>query len=275
MDAAVETSAGTAPPLPAPRDRMSLLGSLAGITAVTAGAIYTYGALTKMTVLWGADQKVADTLPLFSLEQLLLAGISELMQLGLWLLLLATIVILAGDIFEHGARRRKATPRSQPGTRQGRSRSRIRNWSGWPYVAYVGASLLLLVLVLTADLSSLIAIAAGGAAFFYGRMLKVSRVRGVLGLSLLLATIIFVSNYFAPEPLPTVELAVQNSRAPVKGTLITRTDESWYVAIGQDRFEVIPAAQVTKASVHSRQQSEDTTLFEWVTGDKFLGLPRE
>lgn len=251
----------------------SVLASLAGITALTAGAVYTYGALTKMTVLWGADQKAADTLPLFSLEELLVAGISELLQIAVWTVVLLTVAMLAMDFPEHRSFIRRVRGRDE---QAGRKReSRVRYWRGWPYVALVVVAIGLVLVLVTAHVTDLIAYGAGAAAFFYGRMLRVSRGRGIVGLALIFATVIFVSNYFDPEPLPTVELTIKDSRTPVKGSLITKGDDSWYVAVGKERFDVIPVAEVTRIRLQSRQEPQPKSLFESITGDKFLGLPRD
>lgn len=245
------------------------LRTIAGGAAVFLGAIYAYGAVIKAGQLNDADQSVTDTLPLVPLEQLLVAGINELLPLLAAAFILSMLVIALAERVNAGMGKQKSREtsdgkkdiRSDPTTRRPSPR--------WAKYFWISAAVLWLIwAAFTASWASLLLFAEITAGSWYAAS-HWTTPRGNAIFTLMAVSLYFVAlAYFAPDPLPRVEMKLSNG-SEVHGALIASTGATWYLATGDHRWTAIQSSKMEKVSVEAVEKETPESVYHAITGKDF------
>jgi hypothetical protein len=241
---------------------LASLRGYAGLTALVLGGVYGYGALKKATELRGAHQTVRDTLPLVPLEQLLVTGITAALGIAAVLIfgLLLALVIAEWQV------RREETPTERPeGDGDG-------FWSRASSYAPVVLGLSILIVLLIGTVAAYLLVAQVTLITWFSSTAHLRRRMYLAGVVTVGVATLLVLNYLDPDPLPKASITTERGDH-VGGSLIAATGDTWYVAIADQHFVAVRADEVRKATVESLKDEDEESVFEQVTGSKFLGLP--
>jgi hypothetical protein len=277
---------------------------LPGIAAAFGGALYAIGASVWSAQLRDAGLVVHDALPIVPLSQLLSRGIDTALRFGA-IVALAALAFGAGlyvDNRRHRARHARGSLWVPPlpwalEAAQARQLQRppghatavrlmtvIRrgpDWLAGMALACLLGALLCLMAISLVGISYVLALAPWPVvavlipvttvnALGLARAIRTGRARryfiisqawsfGAIVVASLLLALIF------PEPLPRVRVDIVGGR-PIRGTLITETDQVLFVGTARKRFMGVPMAKVQTISAESRKRQPERSLFEVVSG---------
>ena len=242
------------------------------------GVVYVYGALIKATQFHGASQSITDTLPLVPLEQILLAGINASLFLIAAAIFGVLIVLFIREIEERRASKASSENRgAQTDENEGKARDQVSqpNWFQRHLFLILNSVSVLcaLFIVLTSPPSMIVIVVYFAILLWWRWPPKISRKRWALVGAVLFVCVTLAQNYVSPKPLPKVVITTMDG-SKVEGDLLVNTNSAWYVGIGDREFKVVQSARIDIAKIEA-QERDDTTVFEKLTGEKFLGLPRE
>ena len=254
--AARQLRAAPAPAGP-PEQRAMIFGFLPALITLVVGAVWIGGAVTEIGQLMAADYEPRDVFPALPLEQHLARGMQ--IFLGPFLFLMAAIWLLQGA----------AVPPHPKTTEEVEVQESQRKAQKWVSLPILGAAWILGLVSL--PWTSFIAVVVGLlvtalvyiAVFWKPSLMTWTRRRMFLVVfPTSLIAVAIAGAFISPNPLPLAR--VETSAGEIRGPLLLKADDEWWIGQGEGRVVVVRGDETDAASIRSRERPEDETLPELI-----------